>query len=76
MLAQSQSFTFDGISARPIAPAAASMLTDANTSRCLSGRADDRVLRLARTVADLAACERIGEAHVAEALQLQRKDYT
>jgi magnesium chelatase family protein len=35
----------------------------------LSARAYHRVLKLARTIADLAGCERIGPSHLAEALQ-------
>jgi magnesium chelatase family protein len=34
----------------------------------LSARAYHRILKLARTIADLAACEEIGSAHLAEAL--------
>jgi len=37
-----------------------------------SGRRLHRCLKVARTVADLAACERISTTHLAEALQLQR----
>jgi magnesium chelatase family protein len=40
----------------------------------LSARAYHRVLRLARTIADLAALERIGAAQVAEAVQYRRLD--
>ena len=40
----------------------------------LSGRAHDRVLRLARTVADLAGAERIERDQMAQALQLRRRD--
>ena len=40
----------------------------------LSGRGHDRVLRVARTIADLAGAERVEEAHVAEALSLRRRD--
>jgi magnesium chelatase family protein len=35
----------------------------------LSPRAYHRVVKLARTIADLAAAEQIGTAHIAEALQ-------
>ncbi len=37
-----------------------------------SGRRLHRCLKVARTIADLAGCDTIGTAHVAEALQLQR----
>ena len=40
----------------------------------LSARAYHRVLRLARTIADLASLERIGAAQVAEAVQYRRLD--
>ncbi len=40
----------------------------------LSARAYHRVLKLARTVADLAGEERIGAAHLAEALQYRPKE--
>jgi magnesium chelatase family protein len=35
----------------------------------LSARAYHRVLKLARTIADLAGCDKIGPSHLAEALQ-------
>ncbi len=37
----------------------------------LTGRAYDRVLRVARTIADLEACERVRATHIAEALQFR-----
>ncbi|MBS1860112.1 MAG: YifB family Mg chelatase-like AAA ATPase [Actinobacteria bacterium] len=56
-------------------PGAAALLADLYARRRLSGRAHDRALRLARTVADLSGVERIGEEEMAQALQLRRRDH-
>jgi magnesium chelatase family protein len=53
---------------------AAALLADSYSRRRLSGRAHDRVLRLARTVADLAGGETIEREQMAQALQLRRRD--
>jgi magnesium chelatase family protein len=54
---------------------AARLLADSYARGGLSGRAHDRVLRLARTIADLAGSERIEREQMAQALQLRRRDY-
>ena len=53
---------------------AAALLAESYSRRRLSGRAHDRVLRLARTIADLAGAESIGRDAMAQALQLRRRD--
>jgi magnesium chelatase family protein len=49
--------------------ACASLMKSAMRQLELSARAYHRVLKLARTIADLAGSERIGASHLAEALQ-------
>jgi magnesium chelatase family protein len=58
-----------------LSAAAAGLLADAYSRRKLSGRAHDRVLRLAQTIADLAGSEEIERGQMAQALQLRRRDY-
>jgi magnesium chelatase family protein len=53
---------------------AAGLLADLYARRRLSGRAHDRALRLARTVADLAGAETVGEEEMAQALQMRRRE--
>ncbi|HEX5762442.1 MAG TPA: YifB family Mg chelatase-like AAA ATPase [Solirubrobacterales bacterium] len=53
---------------------AAGLLAEVYARHRLSGRAHDRVLRLARTIADLAGAERIDRDHMAQALQLRRRE--
>lgn len=50
------------------------LLRAAITRLTLSARAYHRVLKLARTIADLAGVEAIGETHVAEAIQYRALD--
>lgn len=57
--------------ATPDAPGQA-LLTDAATALRLSARGYTRVLRVARTIADMAGAEQVGRAHVAEALSYRR----
>jgi magnesium chelatase family protein len=53
---------------------AAGLLAELYSRQRLSGRAHDRALRLARTIADLAATETIDADQMAQALQLRRRD--
>jgi magnesium chelatase family protein len=57
-----------------LAEDAGALLAETYSRQRLSGRAHDRVLRLARTVADLAGEDRIERDHVAQALQLRRRE--
>lgn len=59
--------------ARPDA-AGAALIERAMTRLGLSARAYTRVLKVARTIADLAGAERVGAAHVAEAIQYRLLD--
>jgi magnesium chelatase family protein len=50
-----------------------SLMRAAMSQLNLSARAYHRILKLARTIADLAGCEEIGSVHLAEALQYRPK---
>ena len=49
------------------------LMRSAMSQMQLSARAYHRILKLARTIADLAGCEEIGPVHLAEALQYRPK---
>lgn len=69
--------TMDGRQIRKFCPLGAeseSLLKQAVEELGLSIRAHDRVLRVARTIADLAASGEIAPEHLAEAIQLRRLD--
>lgn len=57
-----------------LSPEAGALLAELYARQRLSGRAHDRALRLARTIADLAGAETIGRDEMAQALALRRRD--
>jgi magnesium chelatase family protein len=57
-----------------VGPEARELLTGACSSGRLSGRSHDRVLRIARTIADLDHSETVSDEHMAGALQLRRRE--
>ncbi len=59
----------------PLGADAAALLADLYARQRLSGRAHDRSLRLAQTIADLAGLAEIGEEQMAQALQMRRRDH-
>ena len=58
----------------PLDDAARQLLEAAITRLGLSARATDRILKVARTIADLAAVADIDSPHVAEAIQYRTID--
>jgi magnesium chelatase family protein len=52
----------------------ATLLRTAMQQLQLSARAYHRVLKVARTIADLSSADQIGASHLAEALQYRRRE--
>jgi magnesium chelatase family protein len=55
-----------------LGPDALAYMTQVATHFGWSGRSSHRVLKIARTIADLDECQNIAKAHIAEAVQYRR----
>jgi magnesium chelatase family protein len=58
----------------PLDTESESLLRLALTELSLSARAYDRILKVARTIADLAAAEKVDATHLSEAIQYRTLD--
>ena len=59
-----------------LSPEGEDLMRDAFDAMGLSARSHDRILRVARTIADLDGTEKIGVEHIAEAIQYRTFDFT
>ena len=59
-----------------LSPEGEELMRDAFGTMGLSARSHDRILRVARTIADLDGAEEIGVEHIAEAIQYRSFDFT
>ena len=57
----------------PLAPEVKQLLNDSAERLALSARAYHRVIKIARTIADLEGSENIGANHILEAIQYRPK---
>ena len=59
-----------------LSPEGEELMRDAFDTMGLSARSHDRILRVARTIADLDGAEEIGVEHIAEAIQYRSFDFS